>query len=115
MPISRSFSPRPAGVRIYIYDLKSAPLPASAVSALSVEIDRPGAKTEYVTMKPDKTGTLWTGTSKPVTDPASIVRVGSVVAGESGLIELPRSKFRSMASPQRRTPCSLISAWRSRR
>jgi hypothetical protein len=87
------------GVRIYIYDLNSVQLPASAASVLSVEIARPGAKTEYVTMAPDKTGTLWTGASKPVTDPKSIIRVGSVVQGQSGLIELTRSKFPVYAKP----------------
>lgn len=87
------------GVRIYVYDLKNTPLPASAVSELSIEIDRPGAKTEYVTMRPDATGTLWTGDSKPVTDPASIVRIGSVVGGASGLVEVPRSQFPVYGKP----------------
>lgn len=81
------------GVRIYFMDSSGKPLPATSASDLSVEIDRPGQKTEYVTMKPDPTSTLWTGTSKPVTDPKSIVRVGSVVRGESELIEIPRSQF----------------------
>ncbi|CAN5235771.1 hypothetical protein BH10PSE13_BH10PSE13_01500 [soil metagenome] len=81
------------GVRIYVYDTKSAALPASAASDMSVEIDRPGQKTEYVKMHPDPTGTLWTGDSKPVTDPASIVRIGTVISGASGLVEVPRSKF----------------------
>jgi hypothetical protein len=81
------------GVRIYLNDAKGRPLPASAASELSVEIDRPGAKTEYVTMTRDPSGTLWTGNSKPVTDPKSIVRIGTVVQGASGLIEVPRAKF----------------------
>jgi hypothetical protein len=88
------------GVRIYLYNLKSAPLPASAASVLSVEIDRPKAKTEYVTMRPDPSGTLWTGQSKPVKDPASVVRVGSVIAGASGLIEVPRAKFPNYGKPK---------------
>ena len=87
------------GVRIYLYDLKSGALPASAASEMSVEIDRPGMKTEYVTMRPDPTGTLWTGNSKPVTNPASVVRVGSVVGGASGLVEVPRSKFPVYGKP----------------
>jgi hypothetical protein len=81
------------GVRIYLVDPAGRPLPASAATDLSVEIDRPGAKTEYVTMRPDPTGTLWTGSSKPVTDPKSVVRIGSVVRGESALIEVPRAQF----------------------
>lgn len=81
------------GVRIYVMDAKGKSLPASAVSDLSVEIARPRAKTEYLTMKPDPTGTLWMGASKPVTDPKSIIRVGTVVGGQSGLIEVPRAQF----------------------
>ncbi|GGD65595.1 hypothetical protein [Croceicoccus mobilis] len=81
------------GVRIYVYDLKNVPLPASAASVLSVEIERAGQKTEYVTLRPDPTGTLWMGPSKPVPNPASVIRIGSVVRGVSGLIEIPRSKF----------------------
>ena len=87
------------GVRIYLVDPKGAALPASAASDLSVEIDRPGKKTEYVTMKPDPTGTLWTGNSQPVPDPKSVVRVGSVVRGVSGLIEVPRAQFPVYGKP----------------
>ena len=72
------------GVRVYVMDTKGHQLPASAASDVSVEIDRPGAKTEYVTLKPDSTGTLWTGESRPVADPKSIVRIGTVVQGQSG-------------------------------
>ena len=81
------------GVRIYLMDAKGAPLPASAASELSVEVDRPGSKTEYVTMAPDPTNTLWTGPGQPVTDPKSIVRVGVVVQGSSALVEIPRAQF----------------------
>lgn len=87
------------GVRIYIMDKDGRGLPASAASDLSVEIDRPGQKTEYVKMMPDKSGTLWTGDSKPVTDPKSVVRVGSVIKGESSLIEVPRSQFPTYEAP----------------
>jgi hypothetical protein len=87
------------GVRIYLVDPKGAPLPASAASDLSVEIDRPGKKTEYVTMRPDPTGTLWTGKSQPVTDPKSVVRIGTVVRGVSALIEVPRSQFPVYGKP----------------
>lgn len=87
------------GIRIYIYDLKNSPLPASAASDVSVEIDRPGVKTEYVTLRRDPTGTLWTGDSKPVADPASVVRVGSVIGGASALVEVPRAKFPVYGKP----------------
>jgi hypothetical protein len=85
------------GVRIYVYNLKNAPMPASAISELSVEIDRPGQKTEYVTMKRDPTGTVWIGGNRPVMEPTSVVRIGSVIGGTSGLIEVQRSKFPAYA------------------
>ncbi|MDB5689849.1 MAG: hypothetical protein JWL91_1725 [Sphingomonas bacterium] len=81
------------GVRIYVTDPAGGALPASAASEISVEIDRPGRKTEYVTMLPDRTGTLWTGASQPIPDPKSVIRVGSVVRGASALIEVPRIQF----------------------
>ncbi|MDO6413231.1 hypothetical protein Q4F19_02435 [Sphingomonas sp. BIUV-7] len=81
------------GARIYFMDASGKPLPASAASDVSVEIDRPGQKTEYITMRPDPTGTLWTGNGKPANDPKSVIRIGSVVRGESELIEVPRSQF----------------------
>lgn len=87
------------GVRIYLVDPAGRPLPASAASELSVEIDRPGKKTEYVTMRPDPTGTLWTGKSQPVSDPKSVIRVGTVVRGVSALIEVPRSQFPKYGKP----------------
>lgn len=87
------------GVRVYFTDPAGKALPASAASDLSVEIDRPGQKTEYVTMKPDPSNTLWTGTSKPVTDPKSVIRIGSVVRGESALVEVPRSQFPVYGKP----------------
>ena len=87
------------GVRIYLVDPAGRPLPASAASELSVEIDRPGKKTEYVTMRPDPTGTLWAGTSQPVSDPKSVIRVGTVVRGVSALIEVPRSQFPKYGKP----------------
>lgn len=81
------------GVRVYVMDTKGKQLPASAASDISVEIDQPGRKTEYVAMKPDPTGTLWTGNSAIVTNPKSVIRIGTVVGGQSGLIEVPRAQF----------------------
>jgi len=81
------------GTRIYLMDAAGRPLPASAASELSVEVDRPGSKTEYLKMIPDPTNTLWTGPGRPVDDPKSIVRVGIVVQGSSELIEIPRAQF----------------------
>ena len=81
------------GVRIYLTDAAGRPLPASAASELSVEIDQPGSKTDYVTMRPDPSNTLWTGPSRPVDNPRSVVRVGIVVRGSSALVEIPRAQF----------------------
>lgn len=87
------------GARIYLMDASGKPLPASAASELSIEVDRPGAKTEYLTMRPDPTNTLWTGPGRPVTDPKSVVRVGIVVQGSSALVEIPRAQFPVYGKP----------------
>ncbi len=87
------------GVRLYLMDAAGKALPASAASELSVEIDRPGAKTEFVTMHPDPTNTLWTGPGQPVDDSKSVVRVGIVVQGVSALVEVPRAKFPDYGKP----------------
>ena len=81
------------GVRVYVMDSKGRGLPASAATDISVEIHPPAGRTEYVTMRPDPSGTLWTGSSAPVSDPKAIVRVGTVIGGQSGLIEVPRAQF----------------------
>ena len=81
------------GVRIYLMDPKGRSLPASAASDISVEIHPPAGRTEYVTMRPDPSGTLWTGSSAPVTDPTAVIRIGTAIAGQSGLIEVPRAQF----------------------
>ena len=81
------------GVRIYLMDTKGRGLPASAATDISVEIHPPAGRTQYVTMRPDPSGTLWTGASAPVTDPKAVVRIGTVIAGQSGLIEVPRAQF----------------------
>ena len=88
------------GARIYFLDAKGRPLPASAASDVSVEIDRPGQKTEYVTMRPDPTNSLWTGSGRPAPDPKSVIRIGCVVAGDSALIEIPRAQFPVYGKPK---------------
>lgn len=81
------------GVRVYVMTTKGRQLPASAASDISVEIHPPAGRTQYVTMRPDPSGTLWTGPSAPVTDPKAVIRIGTVIAGQSGLIQVPRSQF----------------------
>ena len=77
----------PGGLRVFFSEASGASLPASAVSQMEIEIERPGAKTEYVAMAIDPTGVFWFGKSQPITDPKSAVRIGFVLRGKPGMVE----------------------------
>lgn len=77
------------GVQVYFSDAMGEPLPASAVSQMAVEIERPGQKTEYIDMAIDPTGVFWTGKSGAVVDPKGVVRIGFMMRGRSALVEVP--------------------------
>ena len=77
----------PGGLQVFFSEASGASLPASAVSQMEIEIERPGAKTEYVVMAIDPTGVFWLGKSQPINDPKSVVRIGFVLRGKSGMVE----------------------------
>lgn len=79
------------GVQIYYTDAMRNELPASVVSDVAVEIERPGSKIEPVEMAIGATGEYWEGVSEPVSDPRSVVRVAFVYQGEPVLVNLPGS------------------------
>lgn len=83
--------PPGGGVQIYYTDAVRGELPASVVTDVAVEIDRPGSKTEAVEMAIGPTGEFWQGKSKPVQEPKAVVRVAFVFQGEPVLVNLPAS------------------------
>ena len=76
------------GLQVYFSEASGEQLPASAVSQMAIEIERPGLKTEYVDMAIDPTGVFWEGKCQPVTDPKSVLRVGFMLRGKSALTEV---------------------------
>ena len=79
------------GVQIYFSDAMGEPLPASAVSQVAVEIEHPGAKTDYVDMAIDPTGVFWAGKSAPLSDAKSILHIGFSFQGTPAALALPGS------------------------
>jgi hypothetical protein len=76
---------------LYFSDATRADLPATTASRASVTVMRPDAPPEGVSLEIDEAGESWTGTGKPVTDPAGTkVRVAYTMRGEEPYwIDLP--------------------------
>lgn len=79
------------GVQVYYSDAARGELPAATVSDVVVEIERPGAATEYVTMGMSAGGDFWEGASAPVADPEAVVRVGFLYEGAPLMLDVPAS------------------------
>ena len=80
------------GIEPYFSSASRAPLPAAIVSDVVVEIER-GTRLEFVTMQISDTGDFWTGTSIPITNPKTVVRVGFVFEAEPFFIDIPAGAF----------------------
>lgn len=87
------------GVQLWLTDEARADLPASVVSDVAVEIERPDGSTEAVEMSISPGGDFWTGASRPVTDGKSTVRVAFVFQGEPMMVNLPGSYWPSLGKP----------------
>jgi len=82
----------PAGaLRIYFSDAQRVDLPASSVSDVAVEIDRPGAKPESVAMAIDATGEYWQGKSAPIGAGDSTMNIAFVFLGNPIVVSMPTS------------------------
>jgi len=80
----------PAGrVAIYFTDAVRKDLPASVVSDVYIEIDRPRHRAERVEMAIDATGEAWEGKSMPVTHDDAIVRIAFTFQGDAMSVDLP--------------------------
>jgi hypothetical protein len=80
----------PSGrVAVYLSDAVRKDLPASVVSDVYIEIDRPRHKVERIEMAIDATGEAWEGKAMPVKDGDAVVRVAFTFQGEATSVELP--------------------------
>lgn len=92
------------GLRVYFTDEMRNDLPATAVSNVRAEIERPKGGIEPVAMAVNATGDYWQGRSKPVTDPKSVVRLGFVFRGEAALVELDGDAWPKLAKAPVKAP-----------
>ena len=76
-------------IDLYFSDNQGQPLPASAISRPSVEIEHPRGPTEYPAMTIGRSGEMWTGACRPLTDTGAIVHVGFAYRGQSLLADIP--------------------------
>jgi len=91
---------RTGALRIYFSDGQRADLPASSVSDLAVEIDRPGALSEAVEMAINATGDYWQGKSAPVGMGDSTMNIAFVFRGDPIVVSVPTSNL----MPAAKTP-----------
>jgi hypothetical protein len=92
---------KPAGgAELYLSDAVRKELPASIVSDVAIEIERPGKKDEQIDMTVDGSGERWEGPGAPVKQDDAIVRVAFTFQGDPVTVDLPyRSYFKPAAKP----------------
>lgn len=91
---------KPAGgAELYLSDAVRKDLPASIVSDVAIEIERPGKKDEQIDMAVDGSGERWEGPGAPVKQDDAIVRVAFTFQGDPVTVDLPyRSYFKPAAA-----------------
>jgi hypothetical protein len=78
-------------VRIYFTDAQRGELPASVVSDVAIEIERPSSKPETVTMAIGTTGECWEGQGAPVKEVDTTLHLAFVLQGEPVVVSFPAS------------------------
>lgn len=80
----------PAGrVVVYFSDAVRKDLPASVVSDVYIEIDRPKHRVERIDLAIDASGESWEGKAMPVKQDDAIVHVAFTFQGEATSVDLP--------------------------
>jgi hypothetical protein len=80
---------RTGGVAVYFSDAVRKDLPASIVSDVYIEIDRPKHRVERIELAIDASGESWEGKAMPVKQDDAIVRVAFTFQGEATSVDLP--------------------------
>jgi hypothetical protein len=80
----------PAGrYELWLSDAVRTELPASIASNVTVTVSRPNAEPELLRLAVDEAGESWTGTGKPVTGDAVMVKVNYDLRGQPHEVEIP--------------------------
>ncbi|MEQ8407859.1 MAG: hypothetical protein RKH07_06245 [Gammaproteobacteria bacterium] len=93
--------PDEGGVQLYYSDAMRMELPAAVVSDVAIEIEREDYEIESVPMRISDSGDHWMGSSEPVDNPESIVRVAFLFQGEPFVLDIP-----AMVLPKFNTDCA---------
>jgi hypothetical protein len=76
-------------VAVYFTDAVRKDLPASVVSDVYIEIERPKFKVERIELAIDAAGECWEGRAQPVTQDDAVVRVAFTFQGDATTVDLP--------------------------
>ena len=80
----------PAGrYELWLSDAVRTELPASIASNVTVTVSRPNAEPEMLKLAVDEAGESWTGSGKPVTGDAVMVKVNYDLRGQPHEVEIP--------------------------
>ena len=74
--------------RVYFSDEIRSPLPASTVSDVTIEVQRPGQDPERLALEIDERDESWVGQGKPVATAGSVARIGYSYRGQPYWIDL---------------------------
>lgn len=77
------------GVQLWLTDAVRKDLPASIVSDVAVEIERPSGVMETVNMTISDSGECWQGRSKPVKEAKASIHLAFVYQGQAAVLSLP--------------------------
>lgn len=80
-------------VQLYYTDAMRADLPASVVSQVAVEIERPGGKSESVPMALSAGGDFWEGKTKAPVAATAMLHVAFVFQTEPVVVNLPANSL----------------------
>jgi hypothetical protein len=102
------------GISIYFSDGQRSDLPASVASDLAIEIERPGAKLETVTMMIGTTGEYWEGRSAPIKEGDAALHLAFVFQGNPIVISFAVSSLLTGAKTAGGGNGSQLNSWSRR-
>jgi len=85
------------GVQLWFTDAVRKDLPASIVSDVAVEIERPGAPMETLNMAINASGECWEGKAKPVKEGRANLHIAFVFRGEPAVLSIPATALQGAA------------------
>jgi hypothetical protein len=85
--------PPGGGAQLYLSDEIRQDLPASVVSSVVIEVERPGAPAQTMELAADASGAFWRAEGPRVGGDGALVRVGFAYDGGTVSVELPYGTY----------------------